>query len=132
MKHNSLADFTNKVTSKDLPNVTIIRITCVTLFGKVTLFPFVSVLKVVCPLLAKSQKVSDTACKIKKSAKIQMFCMRLSDTFLQLAKGTLISLWAVAKGNLLPFGSLCMRNPRIACNADHVLQYTAQINQIKI
>jgi hypothetical protein len=32
--------------------------------------------------------------------------MRLSDTFLQLAKGTLISLWAVAKGNLLPFGSL--------------------------
>ena len=98
MKHNSLADFTNKVTSKDLPNITIIRITCVTLFGKVTLFPFVSVLKVVCPLLAKSQKVSDTACKIKKSAKIQMFCMRLSDTFLQLAKGTLISLWAVAKG----------------------------------
>ncbi len=61
-----------------------------------------------------------------------MFRMRLSDTFLQLAKGTLISLWAVAKGNLLPFGSLFMRNPRIACNADHVLQYTAQINQIKI
>jgi hypothetical protein len=66
MKHNSLADFTNKVTSKDLLNITIIRITCVTLFGKVTLFPFVSVLKVVCPLLAKSQKVSDTACKIEK------------------------------------------------------------------
>jgi hypothetical protein len=61
-----------------------------------------------------------------------MFCMRLSDTFLQLAKGTLISLWAVAKGYLLPFESLCMRHPRIACNADHVLQYTAQINQIKI
>jgi hypothetical protein len=58
--------------------------------------------------------------------------MRLSDTFLQLAKGTLISLWDVAKGYLLPFGSLCMRNPRIACNADHVFQYTAQINQIKI
>jgi hypothetical protein len=102
MKHNSLADFTNKVTSKDLPNITIIRITCVTLFAKVTLFPFVSLLKVVCPLLAKSQKVSDTAAKSKKSAKIQMFCMRLSDTFLQLAKGTLISLWAVAKGDLLP------------------------------
>ncbi len=33
----------------------------------------------------------------KKSAKIKMFCMRLSDTFLQLAKGTLISLRAVAK-----------------------------------
>jgi len=57
-----------------------------------------------------------------------MFCMRLFDTFLELAKGTLISLWAVAKGNLLPFGSHCMRNPRIACNADHVLQYIAQIN----
>jgi hypothetical protein len=42
MKHNSLADFTNKVTSKDLANITIIRITCITLFGKVTLFPFVS------------------------------------------------------------------------------------------
>jgi hypothetical protein len=67
MKQNYLADFTNKVTSKDLPNITIIRITCVTLFGKVTLFPpFVSVPKVVCPLLAKSQKVSDTACKIEK------------------------------------------------------------------
>jgi hypothetical protein len=68
MKHNSLADFTNEVTSKDLLNITTIRITCVTLFGKVTLFPFVSVLKLVCPLLAKSQKVSDTgtACKIEK------------------------------------------------------------------
>jgi hypothetical protein len=66
MKHNSLADFTNKVTSKDMPNIIIIRITCVTLFGKVTLFPFVSVLKAVCPLLAKSQKVSDTACRIYK------------------------------------------------------------------
>jgi hypothetical protein len=54
--------------------------------------------------------------------------MRLSDTFLQLAKGMLITLRAVAKGYLLPFGSLCMRNPRIACNADYVLQYTAQRN----
>jgi hypothetical protein len=57
-----------------------------------------------------------------------MFCMRLSDTFLQLAKGKLISLWAVAKGYLLSFGSLCMQNPRIACNAYlvfNVLQYTA-------
>jgi hypothetical protein len=63
MKHNSLADFTNKVTSKDLLKITIIRITCVKLFGKVTgtSFPFVSVLKV-----AKSQKVLDTACKIEK------------------------------------------------------------------
>ncbi len=37
MKHNSLADFTDKkVTSKELFNITIKRITCVTLFGKVT------------------------------------------------------------------------------------------------
>jgi hypothetical protein len=67
MKQNSLADFTNKVTSKELFNITINRITCVTLFGKVTVFPFVSVLKVVCLLLAKIQKVSDTTCKILKS-----------------------------------------------------------------
>jgi hypothetical protein len=92
MKHNSLADFPDKVTSKKLFNKTIKRITCVTLFGKVTVFPFVSVLKVVCLLLAKSQKVLDTTCKIKISAKIKMYCMWLSDTFLQLAKGTLISL----------------------------------------
>jgi hypothetical protein len=46
--------------------MTIKRIICVTLFGMVTGFPFVSVLKVVCLLLAKSQKVLDTACKIEK------------------------------------------------------------------
>jgi hypothetical protein len=34
-----------------------------------------------------------------------------------------ITLVAFAKGNLLPFGLLCMRNPRIVCNADHVLPY---------
>jgi|LakMenE18May11ns_1017448.scaffolds.fasta_scaffold7510310_1 hypothetical protein len=46
MKHNSLADFTDKVTSTELFNISIKRITSVTLFGKVTVFPFVSVLKV--------------------------------------------------------------------------------------
>jgi hypothetical protein len=66
MKHNSLADFKDKVPSKELFNITIKIITCVTLFGKVTVLPFVSVLKVVCLLLAKSQKVLDTACKIEK------------------------------------------------------------------
>jgi hypothetical protein len=66
MKPNSLADFTDKVTSKELFNISIKRITCVTLFGKVTAFPFVSVLKLVCLLLAKSQKVLDTAGKIEK------------------------------------------------------------------
>jgi hypothetical protein len=66
MKHNSLADFTEKDTSKELYYKSIERITCVTLFGKVTAFPFVSVLKVVCLLLAKSQKVLDTAGKMEK------------------------------------------------------------------
>jgi hypothetical protein len=67
MKHKPLADFTYKVTSKGLFNITIKRIICVTLFGMATGFPFVSVLKVVCFLVAKSQKVLDTACKIKKN-----------------------------------------------------------------
>ncbi len=61
-----MADFTDKVTSKELFNISIKRITCVTLFEMVTGFPFVSVLKVVCLLLAKGQKVLDTACKIEK------------------------------------------------------------------
>jgi hypothetical protein len=59
MKHNSLADFTDKVTSKELFNITIKRITCVTLFGKVIVFPFVSVLMVECLHFAKSQKLDD-------------------------------------------------------------------------
>jgi hypothetical protein len=61
-----LADFTKKVTNKELFNITLKRITCVTLFGMVTGFPFVSVLKVVCLLLAKTQKVLETVCKIEK------------------------------------------------------------------
>ncbi len=61
MKHNSLADFPDKVTSKELFNIYNYKNNpCVTLFGKVTAFPFVLVLKVVCLLLAKSQKVLDT------------------------------------------------------------------------
>jgi len=87
-----LADFTDKVTIKELFNIIIKRITCVTCLEWLKDSPFVSVLKVFCSLLAKSQKVLDTACKIKKSAKIKMYCMGLSDNFLQLAKGTLISL----------------------------------------
>ncbi len=44
--------------------------------------------------------------------------MRQSNTFLQLAKGLLIAFRAIAKGNQIPFRANCMRNPRIACNAD--------------
>ena len=54
--------------------------------------------------------------------------MRCSVTLWKFAKRAQITFGAVTKGNLLPFGSLCMRNPRIACNADYVLQYTAQRN----
>ena len=59
----------------------------------------------------------------KKSAKIKVYCMRCSITLWQFAKRAQITFGAVAKGNLLPFWLLCMRNPPIACNADHVLPY---------
>ncbi len=59
----------------------------------------------------------------KKSAKIKVYCMRCSITLWQFAKRAKITFGAVAKGNLLPFWLLCMQNPRIACNADHVLPY---------
>ncbi len=61
----------------------------------------------------------------KKSAKIKVYCMRCSITLWQFAKRAQITFGAVAKGNLLPvpFWLLCMRSPRIACNADHVLPY---------
>jgi hypothetical protein len=45
--------------------------------------------------------------------------MRLSNFFLQLAKGSLITCRAIAKGNQIPFRANCMRNLRIACNADN-------------
>jgi hypothetical protein len=62
----------------------------------------------------------------KKSAKIKVYCMQCSITLWQFAKRAQITFGAVAKGNLLPFGSLFMRNPQIACNADYVLHYNAQ------
>jgi hypothetical protein len=45
--------------------------------------------------------------------------MRKSNTFLQLAKGSLIAFGAFAKGNQIPFRAHCMRNLLIACNADN-------------
>ncbi len=59
----------------------------------------------------------------KKSAKIKVYCMRCSISLWQFAKRAQKTFGAVAKGNLLPFWLLCMGNPRIACNADHVLSY---------
>jgi hypothetical protein len=55
--------------------------------------------------------------------KIKVYCMRGSITLWHFAKRAQTTFGAVAKGNPLPFGLLCMRNPRIACNADHVLPY---------
>jgi hypothetical protein len=66
MKHDSLADFEDKVTSTELYNVTIKKNHLCTIVWKAYLFPYVSVLKVVCLLSAKSQKVLDTVCKIEK------------------------------------------------------------------
>ena len=94
--------------------------TYVTLFERVT-----------CPLLFQLQKVSNSFlqlaerdqiphAKSKKSAKIKEYCMRQSNTFLQLAKGSLIPSRAVAKGNQIPFRANCKRNLRIACNACNV------------
>ncbi len=53
----------------------------------------------------------------KKSAKIKVYCMRCSITLWQFAKRAQITFGAVAKGNLLPFWLLCMRNPPIACRS---------------
>jgi hypothetical protein len=47
-------------------------------------------------------------------------CMRCSITLYQFAKRTQITCDAVAKGNRLPFRPLCLRKPRIACNAENV------------
>ena len=102
--------------------------TIVTLFERVTW-----------PLLFLLQKVSNSflqnakgyqlpPAKSQKSGKIKVYCMRCTVTLWHFAKRAQITFGAVTKGNLLPFGSLCMRNPRIACNADYVLQYTAQRN----
>ncbi len=88
MKHNSLADFTDKVTSKELFNITIKRITCVTLFKKVIVFPVVSVLMVECLHFAKSQKLDGEMphAKSEKSAKIKMYYIRLSEYTLKVHK----------------------------------------------
>ncbi len=67
MKHNSLADFTGKVTSKELFNIYKKNHLCYNVWkGYCNPFCISSTVKVVCLLLAKSQKVLDTACKIEK------------------------------------------------------------------
>ena len=59
----------------------------------------------------------------KKSAKVKMPAVLHYGTLWQFSERAQITFCAVAEGNLLPFGLLCMRNPRIACNADHVLPF---------
>ena len=98
--------------------------TLVTLFERVT-WPLLFLLQKVSNSFLQNAKVYQLppAKIFKKSAKIKVYCMRCSVTLWQFAKRAQITFGAVTKGNLLPFGSLCMRNPRIACNADHVLPY---------
>ncbi len=75
------------------------------------------------PLCNLQKGVSYRQQNPKKSAKIKVYCMRCSITLWQFAERAQITFGAIAKGNPLPFRLLCMRNPRIACNADHVLPY---------
>jgi hypothetical protein len=63
--------------------------------------------------LAKRDKLPHA--KSKKTTKIKE-----SNSFLQLAKGSLIAFKAIAKGNQIPFRVNCIRNLRIAFNADNV------------
>jgi hypothetical protein len=44
--------------------------------------------------------------------------MRWSNSFLQLAKGSLIAFTAISKGNQIPFRASFMRKLRIAFNVD--------------
>ncbi len=79
--------------------------------------------KYLIPFCRMQKSISYCLQNPKKSAKIKGYCMRCSITFWHFAKRSQITFGAVAKSNLLPFWLLCMRNPRIACNADHVLPY---------
>jgi hypothetical protein len=69
---------------------------------------------------ATCQKGSDTACKTQKIRENKRVLHALANSFLQLAKGSLIAFRAIAKGNQIPFRANCMRNLRIACNANNV------------
>jgi hypothetical protein len=75
------------------------------------------------PFCSMQKDISYRLQNPKKSANIKVYCMRGAITLWHFAKRAQTTFGAVAKGNLLPFGLLCMRNPRIACNADHVLPY---------
>jgi hypothetical protein len=68
----------------------------------------------------------------KNSAKIQEYCMRQSNTFLQLEKGWLIAFSATAKGNQIPFTANSMRNLRIACNADNVSNIPPRVLNLEV
>ncbi len=84
------------------------------------LAPFVSDLKVIKFLFANCPKGLATACKIQKIRENKRVlhgvvefppaaCKRVSDYLCR----------AIAKGNQIPFRANCMRNLRIACNADN-------------
>jgi hypothetical protein len=81
--------------------------------------------RVICSLSFQLQKVSNSVLQFEKRDKIS-YRMQNSkirpnkrvfhtavEYFLQLAKESLISFRAIAKGNLTPFRANCMRNPGI-------------------
>jgi hypothetical protein len=82
--------------------------------------PFVPALKGIKFLFATCKKGLDTACKIQKSAKNQRVLQAVVEYLPAACKRVSDCLRAVAKGNQIPFRADCMRNLRIACNADNV------------
>jgi hypothetical protein len=84
MEHDSLADFTDKVTSKELFNITIkesLVLHCLEMLLNPFCFNSIGSLP---PFGQKAKRWWIPQAKFKKSAKIKMYCMQLSDTLLQL------------------------------------------------
>jgi|LakMenEpi03Aug12_release.lakeMendotaPanAssembly.Ray.scaffolds.fasta_scaffold1433323_1 hypothetical protein len=76
-------------------------------------------------LFGVSKRVLAMAYKIQKNPR-KLKCIACSaplPSLWQFAKRAQIPFGAVANGNLLPFGLLCVRNPQIAHNAAYVLPY---------
>jgi hypothetical protein len=87
--------------------------------------------RVICSLLFQLKSVSNSFLQNaevinycmqnqKKSMKIKVYCMRQVNTFLQLAKGSLIASVDIAKGYKILCGANCMQKPIISCKAVHV------------
>ena len=83
--------------------------------------PFDPALKGIKFPFAACKKELDTACKIQKireNTRVLHAVVGSRIPSCSLQKGSLIAFRAIAKVNQMPFRANCMRNPRIACNAD--------------